>query len=66
MPLRTAPVSATRYLNRSAPVAPFLEAAVPFPPLKTAFIKQQAAFAAGMGIPETWADVSQGKQPLDS
>lgn len=43
---------------------PFPEAVVPFPPPRTAHIKQQAAFAAGMGIPETWADVSQGTHML--
>lgn len=66
MPLCTAPVSTTCYLNRYAPVSPLSEAVVPFPPPRTALAKWQAASAARMGIPETWACVSKGKQPLNS
>lgn len=66
MPLCTAPVSATCYLNRYAPVSPLSEVVVPFPPLRTALTKWQAASAARMGIPEAWSCVSKGKQPLNS
>lgn len=66
MPLCTAPVSATCYLNRYAPVSPLSEAVVPFPPRRTALTKWQAASVSRMGIPETWSGVSKGKQPLNS
>lgn len=66
MPLRAAPVAATCYLNRYAPVSPLSEAVVPFPPPRTALAKWQAASAARMGIPEAWSCVSKGKQPLNS